>query len=100
MLGTATLLQAAYRYWRKLMPAHRARFRFHHVSTDEVYGSLGEIGFFSETASYQPNSPYAASKAGADHLVLAWHRTYGLRRSSAIARTISGHINFRRNSSH
>lgn len=78
MLGTATLLQIACRYWRKLAPADKPRFRFHHVSTDEVYGSLGETDFFSENASYRPNSPYAASKAGADHLVRAWHRTYGL----------------------
>jgi dTDP-glucose 4,6-dehydratase len=78
MLGTATLLQIACRYWRKLAPADKPRFRFHHVSTDEVYGSLGETDFFSENASYRPSSPYAASKAGADHLVRAWHRTYGL----------------------
>ena len=77
-LGTATLLQAASRYWRQLAPAAKARFRFHHVSTDEVYGSLGETDYFDESASYRPNSPYAASKAGADHLVRAWHRTYGL----------------------
>jgi dTDP-glucose 4,6-dehydratase len=78
VLGTATLLQAACRYWRALAGADKARFRFHHVSTDEVYGSLGETDAFSETTPYQPNSPYAASKAGADHLVRAWHRTYGL----------------------
>jgi dTDP-glucose 4,6-dehydratase len=78
VLGTATLLQAAYRYWRKLTPVQRARFRFHHVSSDEVYGSLSETGSSSESAVYRPNSPYAASKAGADHLVLAWHRTYGM----------------------
>ncbi len=78
MLGTATLLQVACRYWRKLAPAYKARFRFHHVSTDEVYGSLGGTDFFDESANYRPSSPYAASKAGADHLVRAWHRTYGL----------------------
>jgi dTDP-glucose 4,6-dehydratase len=78
VLGTATLLQAAWRYWRALARADKARFRFLHVSTDEVYGSLGEINLFSESTPYQPNSPYAASKAGADHLVRAWHRTYGL----------------------
>ena len=78
VLGTATLLQVACRYWRALAPAAKAQFRFHHVSTDEVYGSLGQTDSFSESSSYQPNSPYAASKAGADHLVRAWHRTYGL----------------------
>ena len=78
VLGTATLLQVACRYWRGLAPADQARFRFHHVSTDEVYGSLGQTGSFSESSPYQPNSPYAATKAGADHLVRAWHKTYGL----------------------
>jgi dTDP-glucose 4,6-dehydratase len=78
VLGTATLLQTATRYWRSLPPAERGRFRFHHVSTDEVYGSLGAHGMFTEASPYQPNSPYAASKAGADHLVRAWHKTYDL----------------------
>jgi len=76
--GTYVLLDAALEYWRSL-PAERAkRFRFHHVSTDEVFGSLGPDGSFSETSRYQPNSPYAASKAAADHLVRAWHETFGL----------------------
>ena len=76
--GTYVLLEAAREYWRSL-PAERAtRFRFHHVSTDEVFGSLGPEGTFSETSRYQPNSPYAASKAAADHLVRAWHETFGL----------------------
>ncbi len=76
--GTFALLQAALEYWRSL-PAERARrFRFHHVSTDEVFGSLGPDGKFSETSRYEPNSPYAASKAAADHLVRAWHETFGL----------------------
>jgi len=76
--GTYALLQAALEYWRSL-PAERARrFRFHHVSTDEVFGSLGPDGKFSETSRYEPNSPYAASKAAADHLVRAWHETFGL----------------------
>ena len=76
--GTYVLLEAAREYWRSL-PAERAdRFRFHHVSTDEVFGSLGPDGSFSETSRYQPNSPYAASKAAADHLVRAWHETFGL----------------------
>jgi dTDP-glucose 4,6-dehydratase len=78
VLGTATLLQVACRYWHALSPADKGKFRFHHVSTDEVYGSLGQTGSFSESSPYQPNSPYAASKASADHLVRAWHKTYGL----------------------
>ncbi len=78
VLGTATLLQVATRYWRTLPPHDKERFRFHHISTDEVYGSLGATGYFTEQSPYLPNSPYAASKAGADHLVRAWHSTYGL----------------------
>jgi dTDP-glucose 4,6-dehydratase len=76
--GTYTLLQAALGYWRGLPADRAARFRFHHVSTDEVFGSLGATGRFSEESRYQPNSPYAASKAASDHLVRAWHETYGL----------------------
>jgi dTDP-glucose 4,6-dehydratase len=76
--GTYALLEAARAYWLAL-PADRAeRFRFHHVSTDEVFGSLGAAGKFSEMSRYQPNSPYAASKAASDHLVRAWHETFGL----------------------
>ncbi len=71
--GTANLLEAARTAWRD-----RDEVRFHHVSTDEVFGSLGEDGLFSETTPYDPSSPYSASKAAADHLVRAWHRTYGL----------------------
>lgn len=78
VLGTATLLRAACRHWRALAPAEQARFRFLHVSTDEVYGSLEGASAFSEASPYRPNSPYAASKAAADHLVRAWHKTYGL----------------------
>ena len=78
ILGTAALLETALDYWRSLDAAARARFRFLQVSTDEVYGELGAAGRFSENSSYQPNSPYSASKAGADHLARAWHRTYGL----------------------
>jgi dTDP-glucose 4,6-dehydratase len=78
VLGTATLLESAYRYWRSRLPAAQPRFRFHHVSTDEVFGSLGPTGCFNEDSPYHPSSPYAASKAGADHLVRAWRRTYGL----------------------
>ena len=76
--GTATLLQAALRYWNTLSAAERADFRFQHISTDEVYGSLGETGFFTEKTPYSPHSPYSASKAASDHLVRAWHDTYGL----------------------
>lgn len=76
--GTFTLLEAALAYWRTLDEAARGRFRFQHISTDEVFGSLGATGFFSETTPYAPNSPYSASKAASDHLVRAWHHTYGL----------------------
>lgn len=78
LVGTATLLEVTLAYWRELEGARRAGFRFHHVSTDEVYGSLGETGYFTEETPYQPNSPYSASKAGSDHLVRAWHHTFGL----------------------
>ena len=77
--GTFTLLEAARGYWLGLDAAARAAFRFHHVSTDEVYGSLGPNDpAFTETKTYEPNSPYSASKAASDHLVRAWHHTYGL----------------------
>lgn len=78
IIGTYVMLEAALRHWQGLPADRREAFRFHHVSTDEVYGSLGPVGRFSETTAYRPNSPYAASKAGADHLVRAWHRTYAL----------------------
>lgn len=78
VVGTFTLLQEAVRYWRLLDDARSAQFRFVHVSTDEVFGSLGNSGFFTETTPYQPNSPYSASKASSDHLVRAWHHTFGL----------------------
>jgi dTDP-glucose 4,6-dehydratase len=78
VVGTFTLLQEALRYWRELNRAEQGRFRFHHVSTDEVYGSLGATGLFTEATPYSPNSPYSASKASSDHLVRAWHETYGL----------------------
>jgi len=78
VVGTATLLEAATEYWRGLDAAAKAAFRFLNVSTDEVYGELGETGLFGENSSYRPNSPYAASKAGADHFTRAWFRTYGL----------------------
>ena len=78
IVGTCVLLQAALAYWRTLPAARRDNFRFHHISTDEVFGSLGETGLFAEDTPYAPNSPYAASKAGSDHLVRAWRHTYGL----------------------
>ncbi|WP_445216643.1 dTDP-glucose 4,6-dehydratase [Bradyrhizobium sp. Pa8] len=78
VLGTFTLLQEALRYWRTLPPANRARFRFLHISTDEVFGSLGAEGLFTEETAYAPNSPYSASKASSDHLVRAWRETYEL----------------------
>ncbi len=74
--GTYRLLEAARAYWEQ--HGRAADFRFHHVSTDEVYGSLGATGMFTETTPYAPNSPYSASKAASDHLVRAWHETYGL----------------------
>ncbi len=76
--GTYTLLEAARAYWSGLAAGDKSSFRFHHVSTDEVFGSLGDSGLFLETSPYQPNSPYSASKAASDHLVRAWHHTYGL----------------------
>lgn len=77
VVGTFQLLEAARAHWEKLPGARRDGFRFLHVSTDEVYGSLGETGLFEETTPYDPSSPYSASKAASDHLVVAWHRTYG-----------------------
>jgi dTDP-glucose 4,6-dehydratase len=78
VVGTFTLLQAALGHWRSLPDAPKKTFRFHHISTDEVFGSLGEEGQFCETTAYDPRSPYSASKASSDHLVRAWHHTYGL----------------------
>jgi len=78
VVGTFTMLSAALDYWRKLDETGKAAFRFHHISTDEVFGSLGDDGFFTEETPYDPHSPYSASKASSDHLVRAWHDTYGL----------------------
>jgi len=78
VVGTFNLLDCARAYWTELAPGARADFRFLHVSTDEVYGSLGPTGAFTETTPYAPNSPYSASKAASDHLVRAWFHTYGL----------------------
>ncbi|MCL2348209.1 MAG: dTDP-glucose 4,6-dehydratase, partial [Planctomycetaceae bacterium] len=78
IVGTYTLLETAREYWAQLPNEKKAAFRFHHVSTDEVYGSLNARGLFTETTAYDPRSPYSASKAGSDHLVKAWFHTYGL----------------------
>ncbi|KOO58196.1 dTDP-glucose 4,6-dehydratase [Rheinheimera sp. KL1] len=79
IVGTYSLLEAARNYWRDLPEERKAGFRFHHISTDEVYGDLhGTDDLFTETTPYAPSSPYSASKASSDHLVRAWHRTYGL----------------------
>ncbi|MEG3163834.1 dTDP-glucose 4,6-dehydratase [Sphingomonas sp. PB2P19] len=78
IVGTFTMLSEARAYWLGLDDDAKARFRFHHISTDEVYGSLGDDGLFTEETPYDPRSPYSASKAGSDHLVSAWGHTYGL----------------------
>lgn len=78
VVGTSVLLEEARRFWSGLDEPRKSHFRFHHISTDEVYGSLGPDGLFSEETAYQPNSPYSASKAASDHLVRAWQHTYGL----------------------
>ncbi|MEP4149708.1 MAG: dTDP-glucose 4,6-dehydratase, partial [Lentilitoribacter sp.] len=77
IIGTFTLLEVARGYWSNLDEEQKNIFRFLHVSTDEVYGSLGDEGLFTEDTPYDPSSPYSASKAASDHLVIAWHRTYG-----------------------
>jgi dTDP-glucose 4,6-dehydratase len=78
VLGTAVLLEATRAYWATLVDRRKAEFRFLHISTDEIYGSLGATGMFTEVAPTDPRSPYSASKASADHLVSAWHHTYGI----------------------
>ena len=78
IVGTYVMLQAALEHWQGLGGAEKDSFRFHHISTDEVFGSLGAEGLFSETTPYDPRSPYSASKASSDHLARAWHHTYGL----------------------
>jgi dTDP-glucose 4,6-dehydratase len=78
IVGTYSLLEAARGYWMQLDEEAKARFRFHHISTDEVFGSLGAEGAFTEETRYDPRSPYSASKASSDHLVRAWSETYGL----------------------
>ncbi len=78
IIGSFSLLEAARDYWSRLPEERKQKFRMLHVSTDEVYGSLGDDGLFEETTAYDPSSPYSASKAASDHLATAWHRTYGL----------------------
>jgi len=78
IVGTFELLEATHDYWKRLTDDAKTNFRFLHISTDEVYGSLGEVGYFTEETQYAPNSPYSASKAASDHLVRAYHHTYGL----------------------
>jgi dTDP-glucose 4,6-dehydratase len=78
IVGTYVLLDVARSYWSELPSSRKEHFRFHHISTDEVFGSLGREGLFTETSPYAPNSPYSASKASSDHLVRAWHHTYGI----------------------
>ena len=78
ILGTSIILERSLNYWKKLLPAEKKIFRFHHISTDEVFGSLNFNSFFNEDSKYNPSSPYSASKAAADHLVRSWHKTYGL----------------------
>ena len=78
VVGTYVMLEASRRLWQSLPLVSQAAFRFHHISTDEVYGSLGDDGLFTEQTPYDPSSPYSASKAASDHLVRAWNRTYGL----------------------
>ena len=78
IVGTYNMLACTLEYWGGLSNDRKTAFRFHHISTDEVYGSMGPEGFFTETTAYDPRSPYSASKASSDHLVMAWHHTYGL----------------------
>jgi dTDP-glucose 4,6-dehydratase len=78
VVGTFSMLNATLHYWRGLSAVEQQSFRFHHISTDEVFGALGPDGFFTEATAYDPRSPYSASKAASDHLVSAWHHTYGL----------------------
>lgn len=78
ILGTYNLLDVATKYWNQLESGRKSLFRFHHISTDEVFGTLGESGFFTEETPYDPSSPYSSSKAASDHLVRAWNRTYQL----------------------
>ena len=78
IVGTYNMLEVSRKHWSSLNGTDKVKFRFHHISTDEVYGDLGPEGLFTETTSYEPSSPYSASKASSDHLVRAWQRTYGM----------------------
>ena len=78
IIGTFNLLEAVRKYWQNLSSNEKLTFKFHHISTDEVFGSLGKFGKFDESSNYDPKSPYSASKASSDHLVNAWHNTYGI----------------------
>ncbi len=78
IVGTYNMVQAALKYWQAMDDARKNDFRFHHISTDEVFGTLGAEGLFREDTAYAPNSPYSASKASSDHIVRAWHETFGL----------------------
>ena len=81
VMGTFNLIENARRYWMSAPGQYRAGYegcRFHHILTDEVYGTLGETGYFIETTPYAPNSPYSASKAGSDFIIRAYHHTYGM----------------------
>lgn len=78
IVGTFSMLRAALGYWQRLSAERQTNFRFHHISTDEVFGALGPSGYFTEATAYDPRSPYSASKASSDHLVNAWYHTYGL----------------------
>ena len=78
IIGTYNLLKAVFSYWDKLSDKEQKNFRLHHISTDEVFGSLGQTGSFNEKSSYSPRSPYSASKAASDHLINSWHHTYGI----------------------
>ena len=78
IIGTSVMLKESLDYYIHLDEEFGSKFKFHHISTDEVFGSLGEVGYFSESTAYDPSSPYSASKASSDHLVRAWHRTFGL----------------------
>ena len=99
LVGTFSVLSATLDYWRTLDVEAQARFRFHHISTDEVFGALGDEGYFTETTAYDPRSPYSASKAGSDHLVRAWYILTVCRLCSPTAQTITGPIIFLKSSS-
>jgi len=98
IIGTFTLLQEARRYFETLDNSGKSRFRFHHVSTDEVYGTLGATGLFTEETPYRPNSPYSASKASSDFLVRAWRETFGLPVVTSNCSNITDRSSSRKNS--